>query len=150
VNPKTITNLDRFKCAKEIIIKNIDTIKMNVHFQPYDSIRRIEHLTIFNANRYYFENNVAKQNVELRSVLKLWDDKLIPDNTQGFITLTTDTNLLFDTYIDIGTFSAIRHFIVYNPKDNNGGLGLSNSKIIKRQELGNHWYYIIEERTYVD
>ena len=147
-NQNTILNFDRYKKAKEILINNLDEIKKAIDFHDSDSPA-----DILNANRYYFENSVLKRNnSDLKSILALWDDKLIPDdNVFGTITITKDSTLIFRTgFNDIGMFSGVSHFIVYDPKENNGGLGKENSEILKKKKLEDHWFYIIEKKYYID
>ncbi|MBC7525257.1 MAG: hypothetical protein H7239_12570 [Flavobacterium sp.] len=151
-NENIISNFDRYKVAKTILDKNLHFIKKAVNFQEYDSIKQLSNSIIFDSNKYYFENTIlANRNDELKKVVALWNDKLIlNDVASGTITLKNDGVIIFCTASDIGEFSGVGHYIVYDPKDNNGELGKKDSEILKEKVLDIHWKYIIEKRYYVD
>jgi hypothetical protein len=151
-NNNTISNLERYKVAKTILNKNLDFIKKAVNFHEYDSIKQTSNLVIFDSNKFYFENTIlAKRNDELKKIVALWNDKLILNNVaSGRITLKNDGVIIFCTELESGEFSGVGHFIVYDPKDDNGGLGKKDSEILKEKNLGNHWKYIIEKKYYID
>jgi len=148
INQDTISNLDRYKKAKDILIDNFDNIRQSANFHDYDSLKQVYRSTIMDANRYYFENIIsADSNEELKSILKLWDDGLIfNDKVYGTIELTKDSIVIFVTDFDKGTFSGVGQYIIYDPTDNKGGLGKNGNEILEEKKLDNNWTYIIEKK----
>jgi hypothetical protein len=151
-NTKTISHLERYKASQTILNKNLDYIKKAVNFQEYDSVKKTSNSTIINSNKYFFENTIlTKHNNELKQIVALWNDKLIAnDVVSGTITLKNDGAIVFCTEFDNGLFYRVGHFIVYDPKEDNGGLGKKNNEILKEKTLESHWKYIIEKRYYND
>lgn len=149
-NNNTISHLDRYKASKTILNKNLDYIKKAVNFLEYDSIKKTSNSTIFDSNKYFFEKTIlAKQNKELKQIVSLWNDNLISnDGVTGTITLKNDGVIIFCTEFKNGLFAGVGHYIVYDPNEDNGGLGKKDNEILKEKNLESHWKYLIIKRHY--
>lgn len=148
-NQEAVKNLEEFKKAKTILIENLSEIKVAVNFQEYDTLKQTSQRVIINSNKYYYQNTILKiKHNNLKKVLSLWNKKLIRD--EGTIKLTKDSVIYFEIDSKTGFFSGINHYIIYDPKEKKGDFGNEESEIIKEQNFGNHWSYIIVKRYYTD
>src|SRR3954469_2028023 len=71
-----IKNLEKYKEAKAILLKHKESIKINSHYQEYDTLRQIELVGILNANQFYYRNTFLKANpgnADLKKLLSLWE-----------------------------------------------------------------------------
>jgi hypothetical protein len=46
VDQETVDNLDRYKSAKDVLLRNFENIKEAVEYQYYDSVRQVHFSTI--------------------------------------------------------------------------------------------------------
>ena len=116
VDQNTVENLDKYKIAKDVLLSNFENIKKSVNYQYYDSARQVHFSTIIQANRYFFENTVSKDNDSLKQLLTLWDDGLIVnEKIFGTLFINRDSIIIFTTDYDNGFFSGIGHYVVYKP-----------------------------------
>ncbi len=151
VDQNTVDNLDKYKIAKDVLLDNFENIKEAVDYQHYDSVSQVHFSTITQANRYFFENTISKDNDSLRQLLSLWDDELIVnEKVFGTLFLNGDSVVIFTTDYEDGFFSGIGHYVVYDPTDKNEILGKSGNEILEKKELEKHWTYIIEKKYYWD
>jgi len=148
INQSTIAKLSQYQKATRVLMNNFRHIKQAVNFKDYDSTRQVERYTVINCTKYYFENTVAVSNPDLLRLLSLWNQKLI--DIDAALSMNKDSSVTFTTEQNIGTFSGIYHFMVYDPLGNKGGLEKQYSQILKEQKLDNHWYYFIVRKNYVD
>jgi hypothetical protein len=151
VDQETVDNLDRYKSAKDVLLRNFENIKEAVEYQYYDSVRQVHFSTITQANRYFFENTICKENDNLKGLLKLWDDGLIVnEKVFGTILINRDSIIIFTTDYDDGFFSGVGHYVVYNPTNKMEILGQNGNEILVKTELEKHWIYIVEKKYYWD
>ena len=151
VDQNTVDNLDKYKIAKDVLIDNFENIKEAVDYQYYDSVRQVHFSTITQANRYFFENKISKDNDSLKQLLTLWDDGLIVnEKVFGTLLINRDSVVIFTTDYKDGFFSGIGHYLVYDPTNKNEILGKNGNEILEKKELETHWTYIIEKKHYWD
>lgn len=151
VDRKTVNNLDKYKSAKDVLLRNLENIKEAVDYQYFDSVRQVHFSTITQANRYFFENTICKDNDSLKELLTLWDDGLIVnEKVFGTLFINRDSIVIFTTDYNDGFFSGIGHYVVYDPTDKNEILGKNGNEIVEKKELEKHWTYVIEKKYYFD
>lgn len=151
IDQDKIDNLDKFIDAKNILLKNMEFIKLSVDYEEYDSIKQIHNSVIINSNQYYFENTISKENSELNKILSIWDNGLIEkDNVYGTIFLNKDSIVAFTTKFENGMFSGIGHYIVFNPTNSNQIFKKNGNEILELTKLDNNWYYLIQRKNFVD
>ena len=148
INQSAISKLSQYKAATKILLNNLGQIKLAVNYKEYDSVKQLKRYTVVNSTKYYFKNTVAVNSPNLHKLLSLWEQKLI-DKDAG-LSINADSAVIFTTEQNIGTFSGISHYIVYDPSGNKGGLEKQYSQILKQQKLDSLWYYFIVRKNYVD
>lgn len=139
------SNLDDFQNATKVIISKYNSIIIagegEYHYPTH----------IFSGNKFAFEIMAKKASPELEELIELWNDGFIMnDKTSGFLTIRKDSSIIFTIDNTDGSFKGQWGLLIYDPHNNNAGIGDINSKIISSKDFGNNFKYIIEERYYVD
>ena len=152
-----IDNLDKYKQAEKILLDNKDSIKINLNYTGFDTLRQIDLPAIFFANEFYFTNTVLKANTNLKALQQLrslWDTDLMANNGfVGQLRFDNDNSVVFNVKFYDGIFVAPMtfHYIAYDPTHK-----FINEKnkypfeVIKSQPLDNDWIYVIARKFFDD
>jgi hypothetical protein len=151
VDRSIVAQLGKYKEAKDMIFADLPGIKSAVGFEDHDPVSKVDRNVVFLANRYYFENTIAKGCQEITKVLQLWDAGLVVNNNSlGTIQLNKDSTLIFTSSYADGTFSGVGHYVVFDPGGGNAWLNGANSEILALEQLDESWVYLIVRRYYAD
>jgi uncharacterized protein YxeA len=152
-----IDNLEKYKQAQTILLNYKDSIKINLNYTGFDTLRQIDLPSIFIANEYYFTNTVLKENSNLpalRQLHSLWDTELMANNNSvGELRFDNDNTVVFNIKFYDGIFVAPMtfHYIAYDPthkfiKEKNK----YPFEVLKSQSLDNDWTYVIARKFFDD
>jgi len=133
-------NIDKYKEAKEILIKNFEILKER---NPNDSSSGL----IMYSNKYFFEENLPTELLDLKEITSLWDNNLMEKSPIfGIISVFKDSTIIFTADYRFLGVSGVGHYILYDPNGNKGNLGKKGKGIVYEKEIEDNWIYIIEKK----
>ena len=157
VNSFYVNKLGRYKEAKELIIDNLELIKKELSYQPYDTIKYDDGSFYVSKNEFItslserdFENYQAQEKLlSIKSIKKLWENDLLISDWNG-ITIRSNQNVEFHIkeYANGSFFSHYRHYLVF-AKNQEPELFLvdnhNNSYLLYSESLEKDWHYLVIE-----